>query len=107
MKNIYLQVPPGIYDEQGRSKNKGKVYISESSPPCVFRAYLKQFQEDFFLFLRLRSQELVNGGKMVLIFLGRESQDPVHDRGNSFLWELLSRSLAYLVSKVYYSSILF
>ncbi|KAF5454418.1 hypothetical protein F2P56_024085 [Juglans regia] len=44
------------------------------------------------------SRELVVGGRMVLILLGRESQDHV-DRGNSFFWELLSRSFAELVSK--------
>lgn len=92
------RVPPDLYDEKGRSINKGQVYISESSPPQVSQAYFKQFQEDFSLFLRSRSEELVVGGRMVLILLGRRGQDHV-DRGNSFLWELLSRSLVKLVSK--------
>ncbi|XP_041017316.1 probable methyltransferase TCM_000336 [Juglans microcarpa x Juglans regia] len=92
------RVPPALYDEQNRSINKGNIYISESSPPLVSEAYFKQFQDDFNDFLCSRSQELVVGGRMVLILLGRESQDHV-DRGNSFFWELLSRSLAELVSK--------
>lgn len=95
-----LQVPPGLYEEQGKSINRGAIYISETSPLEVSQAYLKQFQEDFYLFLESRSQELIVGGKMVLILLGRAGLDHV-DRGNSFLWELLSRSFALLVSKVY------
>ncbi|KAJ9172752.1 hypothetical protein P3X46_015962 [Hevea brasiliensis] len=92
------QIPPGLYDEQGRSINKGNIYISESSPPLVSQAYFKQFQDDFSLFLRSRSQEVTTGGCMVLILLGRIGPDHV-DRGNSFFWELLSRSLAILVSQ--------
>ncbi|XP_057499254.1 probable methyltransferase TCM_000336 [Actinidia eriantha] len=92
------RVPPALYDDQGRSINKGNIYISESSPPLVSEAYFSQFQEDLSLFLRSRSEELIHGGRMVLIFLGRMGSDQV-DRGNSFFWELLSRSLATLVSK--------
>jgi len=99
INNKVMQVPPGLKDEQDRSINKGHIYISESSPPQVSQAYFKQFQEDFNLFLRSRSDELVVGGQMVLILLGRRGQDHV-DRGNSFLWELLSLSFAKLVSEV-------
>lgn len=94
-----MQIPAGLYDEQGRSINKGKVYISECSPAVVSQAYFKQFQEDFSMFLGSRSRELTAGGCMVLILLGRIGPDHV-DRGNSFFWELLSRSLAILVSQV-------
>uniref|UniRef100_A0A2N9GQF4 Uncharacterized protein n=1 Tax=Fagus sylvatica TaxID=28930 RepID=A0A2N9GQF4_FAGSY len=90
------KVPPALKDEEGKSINKGNIYISESSLPQVSQAYFKQFQEDFILFLRSRSEELVVGGQMVLILLGRKDQDHV-DRGNSFFWELLSRSFAKLV----------
>lgn len=98
-----MQVPTGLYDEQGKSINKGTIHISKTSPIEVSIAYLKQFKEDFFLFLNSRSEELVVGGKMVLILLGREGPDHV-DRGNSFFWELLSRSFAILVSKVAFCS---
>lgn len=91
------KVPAGLRDEQGVSMNKGHIYISESSPPKVSQAYFKQFQEDFTFFLGSRSQEVIVGGRMVLILLGRRGPDHV-DRGNSFFWELLSRSLAKLVS---------
>lgn len=92
------RVPPGIYDEKGRSLNKGSIYISECSPAQVARAYFDQFQEDFSLFLRSRSEELVPGGQMTIILLGRECPNHV-DRGNSFFWKILFRSLATLVDK--------
>ncbi|CAH9105690.1 unnamed protein product [Cuscuta europaea] len=92
------KVPPGLYDSEGRTINKGSIYICEGSPPEVAQAYVDQFYLDFPLFLGLRSAELIVGGKMVLIFLGRESH--LHlDRGNSFLWELLVRSFSTLISK--------
>ncbi|KAI3665440.1 hypothetical protein L6452_44067 [Arctium lappa] len=92
------RVPPGLYDKQGKSINTGNLYISRSSPVQVSKAYFEQFQEDFSLFLRSRSKELLAGGRMVLILLGRRDRNHV-DRGNSFLWELLSRSFATLVSQ--------
>ncbi|XP_068645003.1 probable jasmonic acid carboxyl methyltransferase 2 [Aristolochia californica] len=66
------QVPPGLEDETGQL-NKGKIYISAISPPCVFETYLKQFQKDFSQFLRFRSEEMVTGGRMILSFAGRKS----------------------------------
>ncbi|KAJ8544785.1 hypothetical protein K7X08_017368 [Anisodus acutangulus] len=92
------RIPPGIYDEQGRSMNKDNIYISEKSSPLVSEAYFKQFQEDYSLFLSSRSEELVSGGKMVLILLGREGLHHA-DRGNTFFWKILSKSLTNLVSK--------
>lgn len=96
-----MQIPPGLYDEQNRPLNKGCVYICESSPAVVSQAYSKQFQVDFSLFLRSRSEELVVGGKMVLTFLGRRGTEHV-DRGNSFFWEILTRAFAILVSQVHF-----
>ncbi|XP_068345219.1 probable methyltransferase TCM_000336 [Pyrus communis] len=92
------RVPPELYCKEGKSINKGSVYISESSPVGVSQAYLKQFQEDFTLFLKSRSEELAAGGRMVLILLGRSGPDHV-DRGNCFFWQLVSQSIAILVSK--------
>ncbi|XP_076954481.1 putative methyltransferase TCM_000336 [Bidens hawaiensis] len=92
------RIPPGLYDNDGRSVNKGSFYITESSSKHVSKAYFDQFQEDFTLFLQSRSKELVSGGRMVLILLGSRDRSHV-DRGNSFLWELLSRSFATLANK--------
>ncbi|KAM3363094.1 putative methyltransferase TCM [Capsicum galapagoense] len=92
------RVPRGLYDEQGNSLNKNSIYISEHSPSEVSKAYFDQFKEDFSLFLQSRSDELVNGGKMVLILLGREGFNHV-DRGNSFFWKILYQALQNLISK--------
>ncbi|CAH2076448.1 unnamed protein product [Thlaspi arvense] len=92
------KIPPAIYDDQGKSINKGCVNICSSSPEAVSKAYYSQFKEDFSIFLRHRSEELVASGRMVLIILGREGPDHV-DRGNSFFWELLARSIADLVAQ--------
>ncbi|KAJ4962647.1 hypothetical protein NE237_022586 [Protea cynaroides] len=95
---LKFMVPVTLYDEDGKSMNKGKIYISESSPHLVSEAYLIQFQEDFSLFLRSRSLELKSGGRMVLILLGRTG--PHHTQSaNALLWELLSRSFGILISR--------
>ncbi|KAG9146053.1 hypothetical protein Leryth_016613 [Lithospermum erythrorhizon] len=92
------KVPSGLYDEGGRPINRGTIYISGQSPAKVSEAYNAQFRQDFSLFLSSRSQELVRGGKMMLILLGREG--PSHaDRANSFFWELLTRALGKLVDQ--------
>ncbi|KAG2591052.1 probable methyltransferase TCM_000336 isoform X2 [Panicum virgatum] len=93
------QVPPGLFDEAGRPVNKGKMYISSTSPPAVPLAYLRQFQRDFGLFLKSRAAEVVPGGRMVLAMLGRQTEAGYIDRRTTFLWELLSESLAALVSQ--------
>ena len=79
--------------------NRGTIYISERSPISVVEAYVKQFRRDFWEFLRKRAEEVVSGGRMVLILLGRDGTDHV-DRGNSFMWHLLAEAFAILVSKV-------
>uniref|UniRef100_A0A0R0IDD3 Jasmonate O-methyltransferase n=1 Tax=Glycine max TaxID=3847 RepID=A0A0R0IDD3_SOYBN len=64
--------------------NKGHCYVVNKSPPVVYNSYLKQFQQDFKLFLKSRSEELVPGGAIVLVLLGR-NEIP---RRNG--WELIS-----------------
>ncbi|XP_065847294.1 probable jasmonic acid carboxyl methyltransferase 2 [Euphorbia lathyris] len=85
------KAPPGL-------DNKGKIYISKSSPASVLKAYSDQFQNDFSEFLRLRSEELVGGGCMVLSFIGRSSLDPTSDH-SCYQWELLANALMSMVSE--------
>ncbi|EXC25060.1 Jasmonate O-methyltransferase [Morus notabilis] len=92
------QVPPGLESNARTVLNKGKIYISKSSPQCVLDAYSKQFQEDFFLFLRSRSEEIVVGGRMVLSFMGRNSSDPTTE-DSCYQWELLALALMTLASE--------
>nr|A0A096VHX1.1 RecName: Full=Probable caffeine synthase MTL2; AltName: Full=Methyltransferase-like 2; Short=CcMTL2 [Coffea canephora]AFV60436.1 methyltransferase-like 2 [Coffea canephora] len=60
------QVPSGLVTELGISANKGIIYSSKASPPPVQKAYLDQFTKDFTTFLRIHSEELLSGGRMLL-----------------------------------------
>ncbi|KAJ0251098.1 hypothetical protein HA466_0134850 [Hirschfeldia incana] len=92
------KIPPALFDHQCKSINKGCINICSSSPEAVSKAYYSQFKEDFSMFLRSRSKEVVASGRMVLILLGREGPEHV-DRGMSFTWELLTRAIADLVAQ--------
>ncbi|ESQ48897.1 hypothetical protein EUTSA_v10022292mg [Eutrema salsugineum] len=76
---------------------KGSVYITSSSPQSVYKAYLNQFQKDFTMFLRLRSEEVVSNGRMVLTFVGRNTRNDPLFRDCCHFWTLLSKSLRDLV----------
>ncbi|KAI4336858.1 hypothetical protein L6164_015335 [Bauhinia variegata] len=89
------QVPIGV---EGRSLNKGKIYISKSSPQCVLDAYLSQFQNDFSFFLKSRSQEMVTGARMVLSFMARKDVDPTTPE-SCYQWELLAHALMTMVAQ--------
>ncbi|KAJ6851129.1 salicylate carboxymethyltransferase-like [Iris pallida] len=92
------QVPAGLLNKE-EPINKGNVYTSPTSPPSVATQYFEQFQKDFNMFLRSRSQELVVGGRMVLSMLGRRSHD-IHKKINEFpLFEALRKSLSIFVSQ--------
>ncbi|XP_068660990.1 probable jasmonic acid carboxyl methyltransferase 1 [Aristolochia californica] len=87
------QVPP----ELSSGSNKGNIYLSETSPPFVFKAYMEQFKRDFQSFLRSRSEELVSGGRMVLALLGRRTADPP-TKESCYIWKMLAQALYDLVS---------
>ncbi|CAN1814049.1 Salicylate carboxymethyltransferase [Linum perenne] len=87
------QVPEGVEED-----NVGNIYMADSSPPKVLEAYYGQFQKDFGMFLRCRGEELVNGGRMVLTFLGRRSDDPC-SKECCFIWELMSIALNEMASE--------
>ncbi|CAK9152354.1 unnamed protein product [Ilex paraguariensis] len=72
--------------------------MASTSPPSVLKAYYEQFQRDFSLFLKCRSKELVTGGRMVLTFLGRKSEDPSSEEC-CYIWELLAITLNDMVSE--------
>lgn len=86
--------------------NKGNIYLSNTSPPGVVKAYLEQFQRDFSTFLQYRAEELVPGGAMVLTILGRKSKDH-SSKESGYVWELLSKALNQLVTKVTNQNTLF
>lgn len=97
---MLMQVPSVLESNATRALNKGKIYISKSSPQCVLDAYSAQFQNDFSLFLKSRAEEMVSaGGRMVLSFMGRKSIDPTSDE-SCYQWELLAHALMSMVAEV-------
>ncbi|KHN40444.1 Caffeine synthase 1 [Glycine soja] len=72
----WLSQDPLLGSSEASLLNKGHCYIVNTSPPEVYKAYLKQFQQDFKLFLKSRSKELVPGGAMLLVLLGRNEIPP-------------------------------
>ncbi|CAN8314117.1 unnamed protein product [Cochlearia groenlandica] len=88
----------------GLEENTSSVYITTSSLPSAYKAYLNQFQRDFTIFLKTRSEEMVSNGRMVLTFVGRNTLvDPLY-RDCRHVWTLLSKSLRDLVSEGLLSS---
>ncbi|KAH1068554.1 hypothetical protein GYH30_006217 [Glycine max] len=59
--------------------NKGNVYITSTSSSSVYEAYFNQFEKDFKLFLKSRSEELRSGGIMVLTFIGRDKTRKINN----------------------------
>nr|GLL47685.1 salicylate carboxymethyltransferase-like [Ipomoea trifida] len=84
------QVPKGI------EENMGNICMATASPPSVIKAYYGQFEQDFSIFLKCRSKELVKGGRMVLTMPGRQSEDPTFPT-----FELLALVLNDLVAEGY------
>ncbi|KAJ1411245.1 SAM dependent carboxyl methyltransferase [Sesbania bispinosa] len=68
----WLSQAPEQLTNEAKPLNKGNVYLTSTSPAIVYKAYFEQFQRDFKLFLKSRSEELTPGGNMVLTFVGRE-----------------------------------
>ncbi|KAE9593344.1 hypothetical protein Lal_00028792 [Lupinus albus] len=69
----WLSQPPKELTNGAEALNKDNIYVTSTTPPATHKAYLRQFQHDFKLFLKSRSRELVPGGAMFLIFVGREN----------------------------------
>lgn len=91
---------PRLRDEAGLPLNKGKIYISTTSPAAVKEAYLTHFKEDLSLFLKSRSQEMVRNGRVFFVIPGRPSADQFPIRESLYPWEPLAQSISSLVSEV-------
>ncbi|GJN29024.1 hypothetical protein PR202_gb17211 [Eleusine coracana subsp. coracana] len=92
------QVPEGLQSQGGAYLNEGNIYISTDSSPLVVKMFQEQFYGDFSLFLKLRHDELVSGGQMVLTFLSRKNED-VFSGDLNYLLGLLAQSLKTLVAE--------
>ncbi|GAB4853877.1 hypothetical protein Ancab_040607 [Ancistrocladus abbreviatus] len=68
------QVPKGLVGESA-AVNSGNICVDRRGPPEVTKAYQDEFAADFELFLRLRSKEIVPGGRMVITIRGSTEDD--------------------------------
>lgn len=66
----------------------------------MIKLFQEQFKRDFELFLALRFKELVSGGRMLLTFLGRKSEEMMTHGEVGTMYELVAESLLSLVLKV-------
>ncbi|KAK6162742.1 hypothetical protein DH2020_002583 [Rehmannia glutinosa] len=87
------QIPEGV----GKN-NKENIHVAVTSPQEVIEAYANQFKRDFSRFLRLRAEEITFGGRMVLAFIGRSSEDPFSKDALAIL-TVLSQILSNMVDQ--------
>uniref|UniRef100_A0ACD5Z0N5 Uncharacterized protein n=2 Tax=Avena sativa TaxID=4498 RepID=A0ACD5Z0N5_AVESA len=93
------QVPAGLRGGGKEHLNEGNIYIAQTTPAGVAELYRQQFQEDMLLFLKLRHEELVLGGQMVLTFIVRKHEDIYNKGCLSNPMELLSPALQSFVKQ--------
>lgn len=95
----WLSKIPKIVSDQGLPLNNGNIYITKSSPNAVKEAYLSQFEQDFSLFLKCRSDEIVPNGLMFLTLSGRGTEDLAADVPIIYWHEILTRGITELVKE--------
>lgn len=61
---LFSQQAPEELTNGAEPLNKGHIYLTNTSPTVVYKAYFEQFQKDFKLFLQSRSEELTLDGIM-------------------------------------------
>ncbi|EYU42294.1 hypothetical protein MIMGU_mgv1a024916mg [Erythranthe guttata] len=83
---------------QGLESNKENICTTETSPPEIFEAYIKQHRKDFSAFLSSRGEEMVRGGHMVLTFVGGRLKDHASLK-QATLISLLGKTLAEMVAE--------
>ncbi|KAK1563720.1 hypothetical protein Q3G72_031708 [Acer saccharum] len=93
------QVPEGLISESGVPLNKKNICLTKTSPQGVCKAYLEQFEKDFTKFLKLRTEELVPGGRMVLTIGGNQSKEDSIKNYRPNVLELIGMELEAMVSE--------
>ncbi|KAF8723607.1 hypothetical protein HU200_021564 [Digitaria exilis] len=92
------QAPEGLKGTRKTCQDKGDIYITKTTSPSIVKLFQQQFQKDFSLFLKLRYEELVFGGQIILTFIGRKYEDVFSGESNH-LYGLLAQSLRSLVDE--------
>ncbi|TVT99276.1 hypothetical protein EJB05_55351 [Eragrostis curvula] len=93
------QAPQGMEGTGKTPQDERDIYITKTSSPSVVKLFQEQFRKDFSLFLKLRYEELVVDGQMVLTFIGKKNEDVLGGDSNHHLYGLLAQSLQSLVEK--------
>ncbi|EOA32151.1 hypothetical protein CARUB_v10015402mg [Capsella rubella] len=78
--------------------NTKSIHIKHPYTPNVYKSYLNQFKNDFSDFLKMRSEEMVQNGRMVLTFVGRKASNTL-SKDCFQVWSLLSDCLLDLASE--------
>ncbi|TXG58458.1 hypothetical protein EZV62_016287 [Acer yangbiense] len=92
-------VPEGLISESGVPLYKKNICLTKTSPQGVCKAYLEQFEKDFTKFLKLRTEELVPGGRMVLTIGGNQSKEDSIKNYRPNVLELIGMELEAMVSE--------
>ncbi|CAL9031661.1 unnamed protein product [Prunus brigantina] len=92
------RVPKEVADRNTPAWNKGRIYYSNSTDEVV-RAYEAQYAEDMEYFLHVRAQEIVHGGLMLLIIIGRPNGTPHSDSWANITFQILGSCLMDLARK--------
>lgn len=87
------RVPDKLLDN-----NQKNIHLAKSSPHGVYEAYFNQFKRDFTEFLRMRSEEIIPDGRMVLTLVGRSFEDHTIKDG-FYIFALLAKSLQDMLVK--------
>ncbi|KAL6629899.1 hypothetical protein ACP70R_029664 [Stipagrostis hirtigluma subsp. patula] len=95
--NWRSKVPEDL--SNGTHVNDDNIYIGKTTPQVVIKLFQEQFEKDFELFLMLRYKELVCGGRMVLTFAGRKSEDMLMHGDVASIWEMVAKALQSLAQK--------
>lgn len=94
----FSQVPAEILEKNSATWNKGNIFC-HGGCRAVGEAYFLQFQRDFNTFLRSRAEEMVGGGRMFLLLLGRTPHDPTDQGPFGLAFKLLGTILNELVNQ--------
>ncbi|RLN11437.1 anthranilate O-methyltransferase 2-like [Panicum miliaceum] len=93
------QAPEGVKGTGKTHQHNRDIYITKTTSPTLAKLFQQQFQRDFSLFLKLRYEELVFGGHIILTFIGRKHEDVLSTESNHHLYGLLAQSLQSLVDE--------
>ena len=94
------RVPKRVVDKTSPAWNKGMIFYSSEGRETVVQAFAEQFAKDMDCFLHFRAKEVVSGGLMILIILGRSDETPHSQVDSNTTYNLLGSCLLDMANKV-------